>query len=172
MTSKNLILGFSAVAIAAATLATPSFAAKHNGPTREQRAEWIIKQLDTDKDGKVSRSEAEAAASRAFAAFDADKNGQVTQDEVKAKREAFKAARAEMRKSDKGPERQEARAKLQELRPAMIPAMGPRMFKHADTDKNGSLSLAEVAAAAAERFQTRDANGDGFIDASDLARKI
>ncbi|TCM56253.1 EF hand domain-containing protein [Rhizobium sp. PP-F2F-G48] len=172
MTKKTLILGLSAIAIAASSLATPSFAAKHDGPTREQRAAWTVKKLDTDKDGKVSLAEADAAASRVFAAFDADKNGQVTPDEVKAKRDAFKAARAEMRKADKGPERQELRAKLQDMRPVMLPAMGPRMFKRADTDKNGSLSLAEVTAAADKRFKARDSNGDGFIDAADLTRKI
>jgi hypothetical protein len=176
MTQKTLTLGLYALSIAVSALATPSLAAQHAGkpagPSRETMAARMIERLDTDKDGKVSRSEADAAASTAFAAYDADRNGQVTREEVKAKRDAAKAARAEVVKAERGPARQDARTALRNLRPAMIPAMGPRLFKRADTDKSGALSKAEVMGAVDKRFSQRDADRDGFITASELTRKI
>jgi Ca2+-binding EF-hand superfamily protein len=56
------------------------------------------------------------------------------------------------------------------MRPAMLPGMRPKAFKHVDTDKNGSLSLAEVTARADKMFKRRDTNGDGVIDASDFTK--
>lgn len=173
MRKNTPLLGAIAASLALTSLATPSFAARER-PTPEQRVEWMMKRLDTNGDKKVSLEEVQARASVAFKGFDADGNGQVTRDEIKAKRQAFREARKEWRAAmDKtGAEKTEALEKLKDMRPMMLPGMRPRVFAMADTDKNGSLSLAEVSEQAGKMFKRRDRNGDGFIDTSDFTRKI
>ncbi|CAN7232612.1 EF-hand domain-containing protein [Pararhizobium sp. LjRoot238] len=173
MRKNTLILGAVAASLALTSLAAPTFAARQR-PTPEQRAEWMMKRLDANGDKKVSLEEIQARASEAFRSFDADGNGQVTRDEIEAKRQAFREARKEWRAArDKtGAEQTAAMGKLREMRPVMLPGMRPRVFATADTDKNGSLSLAEVSEQAGKMFKRRDKNGDGFIDASDFTRKI
>lgn len=47
---------------------------------------------------------------------------------------------------------------------------GPRMsFEQLDTNGDGQVTQAEIAAMAAERFNTADTNGDGFLSAEELA---
>lgn len=173
MRKNTLILGAIAASLALTSLAAPTFAARQKA-TPEQRAEWMIKRLDTNGDKKVSLDEIQARTSEAFKTFDADGNGQLTREEIKAKRQAFREARKEMRAArDKtGEEKTAAMEKLREMRPAMLPGMRPRAFDRVDTDKNGSLSLAEVSEQAGKMFTRRDTNGDGFIDAADFTRKI
>ncbi|MCV9962471.1 hypothetical protein OIU34_11215 [Pararhizobium sp. BT-229] len=173
MRKNTLILGAIAASLALTSLAAPTFAARQKA-TPEQRAEWMMKRLDTNGDKKVSLEEIQARTSEAFKTFDADGNGQVTREEIKAKRQAFREARKEMRAArDKtGEEKTAAMEKIREMRPAMLPGMRPRAFDRVDTDKNGSLSLAEVSEQAGKMFKRRDTNGDGFIDATDFTKKI
>lgn len=171
MRKNTLILGAVAASIALTGFVAPTFAARQK-PTPEQRAEWMIKRFDTNNDSKISLDEVNAKTAEAFKSFDADGNGQVTRDEIKAKRTAFREARREWRaaKDKTGDEKTAAMEKLKEMRPAMLPGMRPKAFKSVDTDKNGSLSLAEVTARADAMFKRRDTNGDGVIDASDFTK--
>lgn len=173
MRKNILILGAVAASIALTGFVAPTFAARQK-PTPEQRAEWMMKRLDTNGDKKVSLEEVQARTSEAFKSFDADGNGQVTRDEIKTKRQAFREVRKEMRAArDKtGADKTAAMEKIRDMRPAMLPGMRPKAFKRVDTDKNGSLSLAEVNEQAGKMFKRRDTNGDGFIDTADFARKI
>jgi Ca2+-binding EF-hand superfamily protein len=172
MHTKTLLLGFVAATIAVTGAVSPSLAARDK-PTREQRAEFMIKRLDTNKDGKVSLDEARTHTEVAFKAFDTNGDGQISPDEMKAKRQAFREARKEWRTSGKTEEaRAEFRDKMKDIRPAMLPGMRPKAFKRVDADNNGSLSLAEVTEQAGKMFKRRDTNGDGFIDATDFTRKI
>jgi Ca2+-binding EF-hand superfamily protein len=172
MRNTILISGLAA-ALALTGSITPSFAGqgKHNP---ERRAERMMKRLDTNGDGKVSLDEVHAQASAAFKTFDADGNGEVTRDEIKVKRQAFREVRKEWRAArDKtGAEKTAAMEKVKAMRPAMLPGMGRKGFKHADADKNGSLSLAEVTEQAGRMFKRRDKNNDGVLDAADFTRKI
>lgn len=171
MRKNTLILGAVAASIALTGFVAPTFAARQK-PTPEQRAEWMMKRLDTNGDKKVSLDEVHARTTDAFKSFDADGNGQVTRDEIKVKRQAFQEARKEWRaaKDKTGADKTAAMEKLKELRPAMLPGMRQKGFKRADTDNNGSLSLAEVTARADTMFKRRDTNSDGFIDASDFSK--
>ncbi|MBP1858103.1 EF-hand domain-containing protein [Rhizobium herbae] len=173
MRKNTLILGVVAASLTLTGFVAPTFAARQK-PTPEQRAEWMIKRLDTNGDNKVSLDEVQARTTDAFKTFDADGNGQVTRDEIKAKRQAFREARKEMRATrDKtGEDKTVAMEKLREMRPAMLPGMRHKAFKRVDTDNSGSLSLAEVTEQAGKMFKRRDANGDGFIDAADFTKKI
>jgi Ca2+-binding EF-hand superfamily protein len=164
MAKKELLLGAVAAGLLLSGAATPAFAAKGEGRHGPRHAA-MIERLDTNKDGKVSLDEFKANISAAFKTFDADGNGEVTKDEIKARHEAFRDARKAVRDAadaDKG----KAREALQAAGPFMLPGAG-RMFDRADTDKNGTLSEAEVLASAATIFERRDSNKDGAIDTAD-----
>nr|WP_298097487.1 EF-hand domain-containing protein [uncultured Shinella sp.] len=164
MAKKELLLGAVAAGLLFSGAAAPAFAAKGEGK-HHQRHAAMIERLDTNKDGKVSLDEYKANASAAFKAFDADGNGQVTKDEIKARHAAFKEARKAVRDAADA-DKDKAREALQAAGPFMLPGAG-KMFDRADTDKNGSLSEAEVLAAADKSFARRDGNKDGALDTAD-----
>ncbi|RDL49081.1 hypothetical protein BLJAPNOD_00178 [Ensifer sp. M14] len=170
MRNRTLILGVTALAVAVTGMAAPSFAARDK-MTPEQRAERMIKRLDTNSDSKVSLNEFQARMTTNFKTFDTNGDGQISADEMKAKRQAFRDARKAWHEA-KGKERDAALAQLKEARPAMVPGMRPKAFKRVDTDGNGSLSAAEVASASEKMFKRRDKNGDGVIDAADFSKKV
>lgn len=164
MARKDLLLGAVAASLLLSGIAAPAFAAKGDGKHGERGAA-MIERLDANKDGKVSLDEFKTNASATFKTFDADSNGQVTKDEIKARRDAFKDARKAVRnasEADKGT----AREALQAAGPFMLPGAG-KMFDRADTDKNGTLSEAEVLASAEKIFERHDSNKDGAIDTAD-----
>jgi Ca2+-binding EF-hand superfamily protein len=142
----------------------------HHGKGGEQRAERMLKRLDTNSDGKVSQDEMLAGATQTFERFDADKNGEVTKAEVDAKRDAFRDARKAFRevKASDGEAKQAAR---EALRDARMDRMGARMFERADADKNGTLTKAEMETAANAMFKQRDSNGDGFITTDEVGKR-
>ena len=164
MARKELLLGAVAAGLLFSGAAAPAFAAKGEGKHGPRHAA-MIEHLDSDKDGKVSLDEFKTNASSAFKTFDADGNGQVTRDEIKVRREAFKDARKTVRDASDG-EKNKARDALHAAGPFKLPGAG-RMFDRADTDKNGSLSQAEVLASAEKVFERRDSNKDGAIDTAD-----
>lgn len=172
MRNRTLILGVTALAVAATGMAAPSFAARDK-MTPEQRGERMIERLDTNKDQKVSLTEFQAQVTTNFKSFDTNGDGQISAEEMKVKREAFREARKAWReaKDKTGAERETALAKLKEARPAMLPGLRPKAFKRVDTDGNGSLSASEISSAAEQMFKRRDKNGDGVIDAADFAKK-
>jgi Ca2+-binding EF-hand superfamily protein len=102
--------------------------------------------VDANKDGIVTREEAKAfpRLSADFDAADTNKDGQLDTAEMSAHRERMRV---------------EMRAKADER------------WKAADTDGDGKLSLAEAQASMphmAERFQTFDANKDGFVSRDEM----
>jgi len=105
---------------------------------------------DKDGDGRVSRDEANAAATERsnewFDKLDLNKDGFVTPEET---RQARETRRTEMR------------------------GMFDEHFKTADTDGDGSLSLAEVQAnmpRMADRFSKIDKDKNGLLSREELQR--
>jgi len=60
----------------------------------------MIKHMDTDKDGKISKQEWQDFHDKRFAEMDADKDGFVTADEMKAAREQMMKKHRQKMKDD------------------------------------------------------------------------
>jgi hypothetical protein len=99
-------------------------------------------QVDTNKDGKISKAEHDAAHARRLATLDRDKDGFVTYAEQKAAREAWKAQR-------------EAQA-------------AERFTQRLDKDGDGRVSVAEMGSRGAGMFERMDANGDGVVTQDEM----
>jgi hypothetical protein len=117
-------------------------------PPRSDAPRDEMMRADKDGDGKVSRAEAEAAATARtsdwFDKLDLNKDGYVTQDEIRQARDT-------------------RREKMHE-------AFDQR-FEEADTNSDGKLSMDEVQAKMprlAQRFNTLDTDRDGFLSKEEL----
>ena len=149
----------------------------------------MFEMLDANADGNVTKAEVEAANAARFAEIDANSDGELTKDEMTAHREAkraeWEAKRAERMAADpelaeKYAERKAKRAerlaadpelaaKYAERKAKRAEGKGDRSgrggdrFAKADTDGNGTISLAEFNPGAMKHFERADADGDGVI---------
>jgi hypothetical protein len=101
----------------------------------------ILGMVDADKDGKVTRAEADAFRDAQFAKFDADGNGSLDDNEYLALMEDFR-------------------------RQMML-----TRFKRYDTDGNGVISKDEMSGRIGKMFTRMDRNDDGVIEADEMGRK-
>ena len=100
----------------------------------------IFEMLDADRDGKVTRAEAEAFRDAQFAKFDADSSGELNPDEYVALMEDFR--------------RQMMRAR----------------FEKRDTDGNGGISKDELSHRLERMFDHMDRDNDGAIEKGEFRR--
>lgn len=99
----------------------------------------LLRQLDRDGDGRVSRDEQAGAANQTFRAMDADHDGQVTATEMDAvRRDLYGAGRTAI------------------------------AIAQVDTDHDGRISAAEHGAATGLGFEQTDMDRDGFLTLQDL----
>ncbi|HUG45299.1 MAG TPA: EF-hand domain-containing protein [Sphingomicrobium sp.] len=126
------------------------------------RVQEHFAKLDADKDGFVTKAEAEAMKAekrkmkmgghdKMFDRMDADKDGSISRAEFDA---AHKAMAEKM-------------AKHRQMRMGHGP-LGPRMFEIADTDNDGRVSLEEATNAALARFDKADTDRDGILTAEEM----
>lgn len=72
-------------------IATPAFAdhtPEHRAEKAKAKADYYFNQIDTDKDGKVSKSEHEAFGEKMFSDADTNKDGSISKDEMIAAKKA------------------------------------------------------------------------------------
>ena len=158
----------------------------------------MLKDLDADKDGSLSRAEAEKAFEGFFDNQDANKDGKVTVDEAPEqfrphiealiKRadeddddavtlEEFRAAGPPDRKPPgapgKGDDQKPAKPAKDAEKPAGEAGKGPRrpdgLFRVLDADGDGQLSSAELDDAASA-LRKLDADGDGKIGSAEVVK--
>jgi Ca2+-binding EF-hand superfamily protein len=97
-------------ALAFTLFAAPVFAQDtegHGGPGGEHQRhgpEHFLNEVDTNKDGKVSKAEFNAKGETMFSESDADHDGFISQDEMKAAHEARMAKWKAMRDAHKAEE--------------------------------------------------------------------
>ncbi|MBB1249006.1 EF-hand domain-containing protein [Rhizobium sp. G21] len=166
MNAKTLIASTLALAVAAssgvafAASTTPTGAAK-DPAKREQRVAFMIKRLDADKDGKVSKQEMQAAMNATLSVVDSNKDGFLSKQEVEAGKDALKAYRQKVK----------AEPNAAPVKPARLPNGVIKHFDRIDANKDGKLSKEELDRVADRMFQRRDANKDGFITAQEFLAK-
>ena len=114
--------------------------------------ERMMKRVDTNGDGLISKAENRAMVEARFARMDADRDGTIEAGE----------GRKAMGKAGWG-KRGEGRGKPR----AMRGGRGGGMMM-ADANKDGVITRAEFDAMSAQRFAKLDTNSDGRIDAAEM----
>ena len=127
---------------------SPAFAAS---PGTDARLSAQFKQADVDRNGMLSRAEAERGVpqlAKHFDAIDANRDGQISAEEIRA-----------WRRSAKGVRKTRAARKFDAY------------FARADADGDGALSRSEAAKGmprVAEKFDRIDTNGDGKVTREEM----
>jgi Ca2+-binding EF-hand superfamily protein len=114
----------------------------------EERRQSRLEGIDTDKDGRVSLAEAEAAAvdraRKRFERMDADKDGFISMAEMSERRSRADAS----------------------------PRRGNRMLRRLDRDNDQRISVAEAENARRVRFTRLDADNDGVLTVAELTERL
>ncbi len=165
---KSLVLAattgfFLVFALTAAALAQPPDGGPSRGPRGEgprggpqgggygmPSVEEVIKHLDKDDDGRISKEEAPEQMAEHFDHIDADGDGLVTADELKASRERRAGGQRPGGREGQGP-----------------PDPG-EILSRFDKDDDGKISKEEAPEQMAEHFDHIDADGDGLVTADEL----
>jgi len=154
--------------LAASTVAAVAFAGPHRGK--------MFEQLDTNKDGQVTKAEMQTAAEKHITA--ADKNGDraASPDELRARAQAERQAHRANRFSKKDQNGDGALTKDE------LPQMPPQAFQRLDSDGNGAITQAEFKAVKGKhhgkrnahdpkkRFDRLDKNSDGKLSREEAAK--
>jgi Ca2+-binding EF-hand superfamily protein len=142
---------FSLLALAALAAAGAAGAKPPEGGRGGMMAARLA-EMDSNKDGRITKAEAEAARMRMFDKLDADKNGIVTAAEIKTAHESMAARRPDDDKGGKGGEH------------------GMRGIERQDVNGDGQVTREEAKAAPYPMFDRLDANKDGVIDAAEMPK--
>jgi Ca2+-binding EF-hand superfamily protein len=164
----------------------------HHGRAGGALGAHFFERLDTNKDGQLTRAEAEGEAQRLFERLDASKDGELTrpeadegmravaQEEIEARFKALDTngdGRVTADESklparffdhlDKNDDQAVTREELQ-----AGPHLGAKgtgfMFKKADANGDGKVSRAEGTQAALQGYDRLDGNRDGVITRAEL----
>jgi Ca2+-binding EF-hand superfamily protein len=163
----------------ACALGLPAAFAGHD----EEEGDPLFNDIDTNGDGRISRTENAAGARHQFALMDANHDGFVTaaeMDAYEAQRQdtaARTTATGQAGTSERNPGSAAARADGSGPPGAVANAHGaasdqPSSADHihqADRNGDGRLSSEEFEAAAAARFGQLDTDGDGQLSRSECA---
>ncbi|WP_205479716.1 EF-hand domain-containing protein [Sphingomonas arenae] len=166
--TKHLIggLGLAAIAASAALAQVPAGGPRDAGHTKAEmlrHVQTMFTRADANRDGSITRAEAEAVRSEwraqrqarrgergaaAFDRIDSNRDGSISRQEFDAHR-----AQRQARRTDGGTQR----AGIGRM------ALAGRMFDMADGNRDGRLTLQEATAAASRHFDMVDTNRDGTV---------
>jgi Ca2+-binding EF-hand superfamily protein len=140
-TSSTIVLtGVLACGIAAAAVAQES------APARPKGGDHMWKMMDTNNDGKISPEEHATAAAGMFATMDANGDGKVTAEEMTA-----------------------AHQKITGRAPAAGEMSAAEKIKTIDTNGDGVLTADEHTAGSKAMFERMDTDKDGMISRAEMA---
>lgn len=109
--------------------------------SRMNRGKAMMEMLDANKDGKITRVEAEAFRDQKLVEFDADKDGALNQSEYVAMVNAMMADHIK------------------------------RRFQREDANNSGTLDKAEMSGRIDHMFERMDANQDGVVDSEEMSKR-
>jgi EF hand domain-containing protein len=148
----GLVLGST---VLASTMLAGTVLAQDNKPpapevaVRAAMADHFFERMDTNKDGQVTRAEADAVEQQLFARLDADKDGVLTAKEAEDGGRALRAQELEARfKALDG----NGDGKLDQPESKLPPAV----FERLDQNKDHALTLVEFVARPDRRAQQRE----------------
>lgn len=193
VTSSLLSLSSSGVALAGAAGAKKE---ARRQPIGEALAASFFERLDTNKDGQVSRAEAEVAGQQFFDRLDANKDNEVTAQETddgtRVMREEELGARFKtldkngdgrltleeakvpvmfFERLDTNRDKVASREEFQAV--AKLNAGGGELgFRRVDGNGDGKVTRAEATEAVTRRFASADPNSDGIITRAELDAHI
>jgi len=129
------------------TLATGVALACEGGPCPTVQAHF--KELDTNKDGVVTKAEFDAGHAKHFKAMDLNHDGKLTVEEMEAAHDQHHSAHGQR----------------YEMKHEQHTGTFKEIFEQADTDHDGALSKAEAQSMPMilERFDEFDGNKDGKV---------
>jgi hypothetical protein len=165
----------------------------HRGHHGGMLGAHLFERVDTNKDARVTRAEAQGEVEKLFTRLDANKDGAVTQEEGQTGARAIAQEEIEARfkaqdanqdgrvtleesklprrffeKLDQNGDKALTRNEVDAGRHA---ESGHRMFTKADADRDGKVTRAEATQAALARFDRMDDNSDGVIARAELDAK-
>lgn len=114
----------------------------------DQRANALVKHLDTAGDGYVTQDEFVAAAQKRFGRLDRNGDGKLTADELTARHWGGAAVSGQAKP---------------------LPQSARQRFEKADTNHDGVVTLDEYVAAAKTLYARLDAQHNGKVTASEIA---
>ncbi len=126
------------------------------GGNPQQRLEMLMKRMDSDGDGLVSREEAPERLGERFAQLDKNNDGNLDAEELK--RMAGRQGRPGASGGLGGPGGMER---------TFDPA---QLFQRMDKDQNGTLGKDELPERMQQRFAELDLDGNGELDRDELAK--
>ncbi len=133
------------IGLAALPATAQPTAPRPEGPARGPAR--MFEEADTNRDGRVTWDEAWARLTARYNEADADRDGGVTPDELRA---------------------YVARQMGNRSVPARAENRGQALFRAADLDRDGRVSLAEFRPMAEAVFRSADGDGDGAIVRDEL----
>ena len=179
---KKLLIGGAAMLVSAAAIAqvapTPAPAPQAKAAKVHTRAEVQAKvaehfaRVDTNRDGSVTKAEADAARTavrakfterredrreQAFERIDSNRDGAISRAEWDAQAAQRQQRIASLDRDGDG--RRDGRR----FHGGGMHSLGGHMFEMADANKDGRVTLQEAQAAALRHFDMADANRDGQI---------
>lgn len=161
------ILGSAGVSLAQTADTSTSSSADGNSRHEARRARFMA-EADTNGDGELSKEERSAfhAAKQQshFDKKDTNGDGQLTKDELERMPEALFT---KLDKDNSGGLSLEEMPKFHGHRGRH----GGHMFRHADQNGDGKLTLAEMTAAAERHFAKLDADSDGVVTQEELKER-